>query len=744
MGITLTDVLLFGKAQSSDVDSAAFAIMRRNILRWGAIGGYVSIVVHGVSPLVLPDAIANSLSYVKAFGGTEQRNLPAEYTQLEYIESTGTQHIDTGIKQQDGDEFGLVYQQVTLDTSYRSLFGASVGGAAGSLYISQTSSDTWVGNVRVTSLRPDTNKHTLSWTVSSSSDQSIVIDEINYSAAVQIIPNADLSVKVFARNETQSKMIGKVYGYYQKRNGEYLINLVPAKDSNNVIGMYDTVSGNFFTNQGTGDFVGGPEAVPTPDDPMDIVSNNGVLKFSPNLFDKNDINLQYTNRSLAFSQDGYWYIAIGSTSLACRCLPNTQYTISGIDLLTTIFRVATIDVDTLPDQQDTTQIPCSYIYRTTQSEVYTFVTPSTAKWIIVQVSATVFDSTLNTIQIEKGSTATPYIPYGQIYTDGTQETINVHGKNLFDKSDIITGKILNDTGAEVAQSAGYYSGHISVDASTEYTISQTGGEEVYLRVLEYDSTDTMVKLNKGTPTGTQTKTFTTGATTTYVIVSGSTKSNALDTLQLERGSTATTYAPYYNGGAATAEMLLKVGNYQDEQEIISGVVTRSVGVLVLDGITTGKMFSSAWNATYKRCNLTISDMLISVAATKDAICNFFPYSSSVNTSPTSLGFCTNNGYLLVSFIGMENITSANDANAWLAAQYNAGTPVIVVYPLATPTTESVAGQTLQVTDGDNVLEVTQASLTGLELEAQYNAAVSLTIQEVQDANLDNNVTVTIQ
>lgn len=39
---------------------------------------------------------------------------------------------------------------------------------------------------------------------------------------------------------------------------------------------------------------------------------------------------------------------------------------------------------------------------------------------------------------------------------------------------------------------------------------------------------------------------------------------------------------------------------------------------------------------------------------------------------------------------------------------------------ATPTTESVAGQTLQVQDGDNVLEITQASLSGLELEAKYS------------------------
>ena len=134
-------------------------------------------------------------------------------------------------------------------------------------------------------------------------------------------------------------------------------------------------------------------------------------------------------------------------------------------------------------------------------------------------------------------------------------------------------------------------------------------------------------------------------------------------------------------------ILRKVGDYADSYDATTHKITRRVGVKVLDGITTGKMFSSAWNATYKRCNLTISDMLISVAATEDAICNFFPYSSSVNTSPTSLGFCTNNGYLLVSFIGMENITSANDANTWLADQYAAGTPVTVYYPLETPVEE---------------------------------------------------------
>ena len=181
-------------------------------------------------------------------------------TRVEFLESTGTQYIDTGIKQQDGDEFGLIYQQVTLDTSYRSLFGAAASGTNKTFYISQTSSATFVGNVLNPNIPRNTNKHTLSWATTSSSSQNVVVDGQTYDISVQITPNPDLNVMVFARNAGQDKMIGKVYGYYQKRNGEYLINFVPAKQGNTV-GMYDLVSGQFFTNQGTGTFTAGPVVV---------------------------------------------------------------------------------------------------------------------------------------------------------------------------------------------------------------------------------------------------------------------------------------------------------------------------------------------------------------------------------------------------------------------------------------------------------------------------------------------------
>ena len=61
-------------------------------------GGYTTATVSGVSPLSLPNAIADGLQSVKLYGGTVQRNLPEGYTQVEYLQSSGTQYIDLGYK----------------------------------------------------------------------------------------------------------------------------------------------------------------------------------------------------------------------------------------------------------------------------------------------------------------------------------------------------------------------------------------------------------------------------------------------------------------------------------------------------------------------------------------------------------------------------------------------------------------------------------------------------------------------
>ena len=91
------------------------------------LGGSVSptwqdIILHGNTALTLVNAKAESLEYLKLFGGTEQlpetyldtvtlsggceqRNLPSGFTQVEYLQSSGTQYINTGINGQDITRF---------------------------------------------------------------------------------------------------------------------------------------------------------------------------------------------------------------------------------------------------------------------------------------------------------------------------------------------------------------------------------------------------------------------------------------------------------------------------------------------------------------------------------------------------------------------------------------------------------------------------------------------------------------
>ena len=51
---------------------------------------------------------------------------------------------------------------------------------------------------------------------------------------------------------------------------------------------------------------------------------------------------------------------------------------------------------------------------------------------------------------------------------------------------------------------------------------------------------------------------------------------------------------------------------------------------------------------------------------------------------------------------------------------------------------------MQTATGDNTAEITQAGMSGLELEVTYMAGVTLTVEEVEDAQLSPDVEVTIQ
>jgi len=585
-------------------------------------GSETTETVTGTGSISLPDAKANSLSAVTLTGDTVQRNLPEEYTEVEYLESSGTQYIKTNLVLNSVATVEMVAKlNTTVSTSPCALWGFMGNMGSGQTFPRWQCSVynyRWLMDLNATTAGyplADTDIHTLKNECFYNSNNALayqsVIDGVEQFAAAQVIDNVEyytentLKVYLFARNNSGGVgnfVEGRIYQFKAIQDGALVCKLIPCKrNSDNVLGMYDTVSQTFLTNAGTGTFTAGSDAVPTPDRPIDIVCNNGVLKLSPNLFNKND------------SDVGNGYISASAGTVLGTSRAHTGYFI--VEPNTTYYV-------TLPTYQsgstngvafyDSTRTYVSGISSGSSygTSAHTFTVPNNNSIVYARLTLTenIADTNLNEIQIEKGSTGTPIIPYGTIYTDGTVEQV----------------------------------------------------------------TDSL-------------------------------------------------------GNTASAEMLLSVGDYKDTQEVLNGNVTRNLKVLVLDGVTTGRKISEVWNSTYKRGNIAVPDFGGGDVAIADSLCSHFKYNQNVNGSPTEAGFCTRGAdkLILFSFLGMSNVTSYQTANAWLAERYNAGTPVIVVYPLATATTESVTAQTLTTQQGSNTLSISQASISNLPISATYTKGVTV-------------------
>lgn len=150
--------------------------------------------------------------------------------------------------------------------------------------------------------------------------------------------------------------------------------------------------------------------------------------------------------------------------------------------------------------------------------------------------------------------------------------------------------------------------------------------------------------------------------------------------------------------SATAADLFATEDYADEQEIISGAITRKVGVVVLDGTETGWALSDS--GTTHRFRGTKPDDCYTPSSRAPITSTHFKYNSTGQATGGAFIGASTYWYFVPSD---QTIETADAWKAWLKDQYAAGTPVIVIYPLATETTESVTAQPLSTAKGDNTL-----------------------------------------
>ncbi|MFQ6760531.1 MAG: hypothetical protein ACLRFM_04015 [Alphaproteobacteria bacterium] len=297
--------------------------------------------------------------------------------------------------------------------------------------------------------------------------------------------------------------------------------------------------------------------------------------------------------------------------------------------------------------------------------------------------------------------------------------------NLFDKNTMDGGYgYINTTGGIGSGGDWNHTTYIQVFPSAQYSLQGIPNYGGAIALAFYDATQTFISSLTGQDGYAH---ITTPSNAAYIRFTF--EPSSLDAIQLERGDTATAYTPYnslcatcdgqivtYTSATGTVSqngtptptnpidpvfytqgnmVLRKVGDYADTYDATTGKITRRVGVKVLDGVTAGAKIGTAWNTTYKRGSFAVSDMKSTAADVSDALSSHFEYSQDVYGAPTVFGFGTNNGTIFISFLGLDNVASADTANAWLAQQYAAGTPVTVWYPLATPVEETVSASYCQ-------------------------------------------------
>ena len=191
-------------------------------------------------------------------------------------------------------------------------------------------------------------------------------------------------------------------------------------------------------------------------------------------------------------------------------------------------------------------------------------------------------------------------------------------------------------------------------------------------------------------------------------------------LKLKMGSTVTPYVQ--PTGVASAENLFAVGDFADEQEIISGAVTRKCGVWVLTGEETWSTASTNTDVYY--INQTYLPDDYGVVSRFTPVCSHLGgiISTQSITAMTANTIKTNNSSKIV-YVCVGQTYTAAEWKKFLADQYAAGTPVIILYPLAEETTESVTPQPLSTAEGDNVVSVS-AEVSPISLGVEYAVEVS--------------------
>lgn len=193
--------------------------------------------------------------------------LPVGYKLLEYIESSGTQYINTGYKMTSN------YEELNMKFRFLSSYsGKTLIGTQDSSYSGAT---LYSINIYQNQLFVANSHNVWSWNATVGVDYEMDVSANGASGSV-LVNGAASSFNIKGNIDKKDNILifcGDVAGtpnlsqavsarlYFCKiyDNGTLVRDFVPCKNSSGVVGLWDNVGGKFYQNAGSGSFIGGAE-----------------------------------------------------------------------------------------------------------------------------------------------------------------------------------------------------------------------------------------------------------------------------------------------------------------------------------------------------------------------------------------------------------------------------------------------------------------------------------------------------
>jgi hypothetical protein len=234
-------------------------------------------------------------------GNTSGSRLPSGYTEVAYIESNGTQYIDTMIS------------SITRTFAIEMDFSITTQQSFQALYCCRTDNSTNTRTCFVTDLsgfRNDQgNQYTMSKTLSLNKKYKLKSTETEFTLDGVVLSNVTTSTAVnsnvrllsaYPIGDTSSSVYpfyGRLYGCKIWDNNILKRDYVPCSNSDNEIGLYDLVNDVFYRNAGTGTFRRGPNI-----SVVGVGGNNNIEIECKNLFSFSNFttknNVSMTNKGV--------------------------------------------------------------------------------------------------------------------------------------------------------------------------------------------------------------------------------------------------------------------------------------------------------------------------------------------------------------------------------------------------------------------------------------------------------------